>query len=415
MKRLLLAFFLCSAFTLHGNEKTDYSNIDVAWTVSWNRFYHSGTHLFYDYISSYEKGKELSHLPTQQEVSRQYPNPCGYGTGMEDCAILTGTMLGTLVDRYEQTGDEQMKNFASLLLEGLKRCSLIPGFSGFVARGVCTEDGKSFYYNSSRDQYTHCVHGVWKYYNSSLSNDSGRKIARSILTDIADRMHKNVIAENNFDFLQADGKPCPLGICRMWNVQPHEAARLPMFYAAAWNVTQKKEYYDLYRSYINEAIDQSEKIGNNYSAYVYLQMMYSFELLSELETDSLLQKRLQKLIKRVGQLALERSLDCLKEIQKIDKAELSMLGPDWRSVKEWHTQNGYKIPRWGKYRNIWHIIREAGESALVVFMTNDFMLANDEKEILQNVVSAMDYSHLSGCGVIFHVSAYWKARKYWDI
>lgn len=78
----------------------------------------------------------------------------------------------------------------------------------------------------------------------------------------------------------------------------------------------KKEYYDLYRSYINEAIDQSEKIGNNYSAYVYLQMMYSFELLSELETDSLLQKRLQKLIKRVGQLALERSLDCLKEIQK---------------------------------------------------------------------------------------------------
>ena len=82
MKRLLLAFFLCSAFTLHGNEKTDYSNIDVAWTVSWNRFYHSGTHLFYDYISSYEKGKELSHLPTQQEVSRQYPNPCGYGTGM---------------------------------------------------------------------------------------------------------------------------------------------------------------------------------------------------------------------------------------------------------------------------------------------------------------------------------------------
>ncbi|MBC5645686.1 hypothetical protein H8S77_22675 [Parabacteroides sp. BX2] len=389
--------------------------MDVAWTVSWNRFYHSGTHLFYDYISSYEKGKELSHLPTQQEVSRQYPNPCGYGTGMEDCAILTGTMLGTLVDRYEQTGDEQMKNFASLLLEGLKRCSLIPGFSGFVARGVCTEDGKSFYYNSSRDQYTHCVHGVWKYYNSSLSNDSGRKIARSILTDIADRMHKNVIAENNFDFLQADGKPCPLGICRMWNVQPHEAARLPMFYAAAWNVTQKKEYYDLYRSYINEAIDQSEKIGNNYSAYVYLQMMYSFELLSELETDSLLQKRLQKLIKRVGQLALERSLDCLKEIQKIDKAELSMLGPDWRSVKEWHTQNGYKIPRWGKYRNIWHIIREAGESALVVFMTNDFMLANDEKEILQNVVSAMDYSHLSGCGVIFHVSAYWKARKYWDI
>jgi len=88
-----------------------------------------------------------------------------------------------------------------------------------------------------------------------------------------------------------------------------------------------------------------------------------------------------------------------------------MLGPDWRFVKEWHTQNGYRIPRWGEYRNIWHIVREAGESALVVFMANDPVLANDEKSILHDVMSAMDYSHLSGCGIIFHVAAYWKASE----
>jgi len=46
-----------------------------------------------------------------------------------------------------------------------------------------------------------------------------------------------VTPENDFDFCRADGTRCPLGICRMWKVQPHEAARLPMIYAAAWDVT----------------------------------------------------------------------------------------------------------------------------------------------------------------------------------
>ncbi len=411
MRSLFLVVFFFLPLTVKGEKVLDYSVIEEAWAASWKRFYDTGTHLFYDYISSYEKGKELSHLPTREEVNRQYPNPCGYGTGMEDCVILTGTMLGTLADIYGQTKEEDLKERASQLLDGLKRCSLIPGFTGFVARGVCTEDGKSFYYNSSRDQYTHCVHGLWKYYDSPLADEDGKQLVCSILADIAERMHKNVVSENNYDFLRADGKQCPLGICRMWNVAPHEAARLPMFYAAAWHVTQNRKYYDLYRSYIHEAIEQSERIGNNYSAYVYLQMMYSFDLLLDLETEPSLQQRLHKLIERVGKLAFERSVYCLKEINKMDKTELSMLGPDWRFVKEWHTQNGYRIPRWGEYRNIWHIVREAGESALVVFMANDPVLANDEKSILHDVMSAMDYSHLSGCGIIFHVAAYWKASE----
>ena len=409
-----LFVFCLLSIVVKGEKKPDYSAIEEAWTASWERFYDTGTHLFYDYISSYEKGKELSHLPTRQEVNRQYPNPCGYGTGMEDCVILTGIMLETLVDIYGQTKEVGLKERASQLLDGLKRCSLIPGFTGFVARGICREDGKSFYYNSSRDQYTHCVHGLWKYYDSPLADEEEKQAVRFILIGIAERMYKNVVPENNYDFLRADGKQCPLGICRMWNVAPHEAARLPMFYAAAWHVTQNRKYYNLYRSYINEAVEQSERIGNNYSAYVYLQMMYSFELLLDLETESSLQLRLQKLIERVGELAFERSIYYLKEIRKMDKTKLTMLGPNWRFVKEWHTQNGYRIPLWGEYRNIWHVVREAGESALVVFMANDPILSNEEEKILRDIMSTMDYSHLSGCGIIFHVATYWKARKYWN-
>ena len=211
--------------------------VDNAWKIVWERFCHSSTMLFYDYISSYEKGKELSHLPTTKEIKEQYPNPCGYGTGMEDCMILSGTMLETIVDRYETTGETQMNEYASNLFKGIVSCSLIESCPGFVARGICVEDDKSFYINSSRDQYTHAVYGLWKYYNSPLCSSGQQDTIRLILTNIAERLIKNVTSENNYDLLRADNRPCPLGICRMWNVQSHEAARLPMFYAAAWAVT----------------------------------------------------------------------------------------------------------------------------------------------------------------------------------
>ena len=61
---------------------------EQAWEVTWSRFYLPRTHLFYDYLTSYEPGRGLAHLPTASEVARQVPNECGYGTGMEDGMIL---------------------------------------------------------------------------------------------------------------------------------------------------------------------------------------------------------------------------------------------------------------------------------------------------------------------------------------
>ena len=43
----------------------------------------------------------------------------------------------------------------------------------------------------------------------------------------------------------------------MWNVKGHEAARLPMIYAAAWDTTGKREYRDRYRQYLEPAVKQS--------------------------------------------------------------------------------------------------------------------------------------------------------------
>ena len=106
------------------------TNIEQAWDMVWTRFYLPQVQTFGDYLSSYDQGKEQAHLPTADEVKRQYPNPCGYSTGMEDGAILGGAMLRVLCDRFEVTNDELLREKAASVFAGLQRCVTVHGVCG---------------------------------------------------------------------------------------------------------------------------------------------------------------------------------------------------------------------------------------------------------------------------------------------
>ncbi|MEI3005224.1 MAG: hypothetical protein V8T87_11475 [Victivallales bacterium] len=43
------------------------------------------------------------------------------------------------------------------------RCGTVHGQDGFIARGISPHDGKSCYSNSSRDQFTLAVYGMWRF------------------------------------------------------------------------------------------------------------------------------------------------------------------------------------------------------------------------------------------------------------
>jgi len=103
---LSIAIFALLCGQIHAQNAT--TNIEQAWDMVWSRFYLPQVQTFGDYLSSYEKGKEQAHLPTAEEVKRQYPNPCGYSTGMEDGAILGGAMLSVLCDRFAVTKDASL-------------------------------------------------------------------------------------------------------------------------------------------------------------------------------------------------------------------------------------------------------------------------------------------------------------------
>jgi len=386
--------------------------MDRAWQVTWTRFYLDKVQTFADYLSSYEEGKEQAHLPTLDEVKQQYPNPCGYSTGMEDGAILGGAMLSLICDRYAVTKDASLKENAAAAFAGLQRCATVHGVRGFVARNVSEHDGVSVYINSSRDQVTHFVHGLWQYYNSPLPSDEIKQQIRDVLAAVADRMIEFVTPENDYDFLRADGQRCPLRICRMWNVQAHEAARLPMIYAAAWDVTREEKYREQWRRYIVEATAQSATPEPHKPAYALLQMQISLEVLHALEPDADLKNTLLERMRHVRELAAKRFVSTLNQIANKSAEDMRMLGPDWRKVNVWKNQKGYKNPQWGAYREIWHITREAGESSLILMMVDADKTTPEQMTKLETMIRDFDYLHNSSCGIIYHQAAYWKARRF---
>ncbi|MFK5924465.1 MAG: hypothetical protein QM496_19990 [Verrucomicrobiota bacterium] len=414
----LLVAFLVAASGAAKAESTSAAlekKMDQAWEVAWGRFFHKDVETFMDYLSSYEEGKELTHLPSAEEVNRQYPNPCGYSTGMEDGMILGGAMLSLICDRFSVTGEDDLRDRSAQVFRGMRRCVTVHGVPGFVARNICPEDRKSIYINSSRDQYTHFVHGLWKYYHSPLADEATKIEIRNILAAVADRMIEYVTPKNDYDFCRADGKRGPLGICRMWNVQAHEAARLPMIYAAAWDTTGNEAYRKLWRKYAAKAVAQSASPDKNNPAYALLQMQVSLEVLYQLEPDQDLKEKISKVMKHVSALAEHRLDHTIKRIAKKSSEEMSMLGPDWRQAKEWKNRGGYKNPQWGPYREIWHLTREAGESALVPLMVNQASMGDGSKQQLKGLILQTDYLHNSSCGIIYHLAAYWKARRYKEI
>jgi hypothetical protein len=375
--------------------------VDQAWDVSWKRFYLPKTHLFYDYLTSYEPGRELEHLPTADEVRRQYPNECGYGTGMEDGMISAGVMLSLIVDRYAVTKDESLRQRALDVFEGIELCATAHGVPGFLARGVCSEDLKSIYPNSSRDQYTHAVHGLWVYSHSPLCSQETREKISTILAAIADRMTRNVTHQNDYDSLRADGTRDTRGISRMWNVKGHEAARLPMIYAAAWDVTGKQEYYDLYRKYVKPAVEQSFSVEDQQPTYAWLQMQASLELLSLLERDSVLKQKMHQIMVMVSKRCASRARWAGKSAEKLD---LTMLCSDWRT--------GEGLSWKGHYRKVWYCIRESGEAAMTQLMLEDATFPEEQQQLLTRAITRLDYERVSSNGIFYLQAAYWKARRF---
>lgn len=360
----------------------------------WTRFYSPETNLFYDYLTSYETGKELAHLPQRDEVRRQYPNPCGYGTGMEDCMISAGVMMTAVLSRYRCESYEEGPARAEMIFRGIERSiESVPG-EGFVARGRSPFAPELFYINSSRDQVTHAVAAMWEYYRSGLPSEEINKRIRKCVKEVADRMFRNVTAENNYDFLCADGSPCRYGICKMENVMPHEAARLAMIYAVAWDVTGEDQYFRLWRQKIRAAAEGSRDPNPSTATYGLLQMQESLAILSELEPEDPIRGILLEAAQDASLLAASR-ISRLTGLE--NQIDLTAVAPHWREA------GGLVDP----YRSVWYYPRERGEIILTLLKDPNKRLYPELESFLTRSVEIVDFSRNSSCGVFDLLASWW--------
>lgn len=239
----------------------------------------------------------------------------GYGAGLEDCAIFGGVALSGLLDKYEVTHLPEVRRDASRIARGLMNLASAHPYRGFVARGLCVEDGTSICRLSSRDQVTHWAHGLARYFLSGLATDGEKAEIRLLFTEVSERMLRNVTEANGWNFLQADGTMDPRGVCKMRRTYPHEAARLAMLYALAWLVTGDEKWRGLYEDLREEALDGSCALATAPDSlvrgmmpdYSLMQMNTSLEALLWVERDEGLRARIVRAMSVCAGIAAARA------------------------------------------------------------------------------------------------------------
>lgn len=282
------------------SKRVDPKIVDAAWHFVCTRLFFPATDLIYDHVTD-----DPSYFPTREEAMASFPNPCGYGTGMEDSMINAGSMLLACVNRYRRERCEEALQMAHRLVNGVYKCWSSARSHGFLPRSVTPSDGVSHYVDSSRDQYTLCVYGLHVYLKSGMATPFERERICRILVSFAERAEQNVTPENNYDMLREDGLPTVCTV--MWGetLGNHEFLRLPMIYLAAWSVSCDARWMERYLEICDEAIARSLPMAGRYwHLYTLQQMQMSARLCYDLDPDEKRRMRYRNVMHAVADYAI---------------------------------------------------------------------------------------------------------------
>lgn len=350
----ILILFCMTSLSAQDNAELE-QRINRLWEYSAKTFRSPKTGLFYG--RTLHKLPPLRSYPTREQYRRGEYRTQGYkkgdeksvgynlhggGSGTEDCSLFTGTLLAAMCDKYTATGDSSCRQQARMAYEGLRSAATAHGEPGFIARGVCHEDGKTIFAGTSRDQYTNAVYGFWRYYCSSLSSEREKAEIRSILCAVADKMIREISPENNYSFRFAYGLPDDRGVAKMYSPTPsYVTLRLAMIYAAAWDVSGNRTYYDLFLKYLDNGltgtekwIEEQQKAKPRHArspAYVVLQQAHALELAAKTVKDPEKGKRILDVFRTLCSFAEESPFYAkarFRDLAEIVGGQLKM--PGWQ-------------------------------------------------------------------------------------
>jgi hypothetical protein len=387
---------------------------EEAWNFIWEKLFLDETNLFYDYITSYEINKRFSHLPSAEEIKRQTPNPCGWGTGMEDSMLNGGVAMDLICLRYEQTGDETCRELAEKVFKGMCLCAEVHGKKGFVVRSVSPLDEESCYINSSRDQFTLFVYGVWRFWRSPLSSKESKEKARDLLIATAEYCEKTILKENDYNLLRLDGQKAM--VSKMEECYTHEIMRLPMFYAAAWDASGNDHWREMYLKYALPGIEINLQMDRKRGWWdiELSQMQFSLRLLYEVETEKALKDKYAETMNIGAELA-ELELGKKQIEWRAFTGSLSCVNTPWRKMdfklRDEENTGLHDCSLWGgypymlpKFPDEFHesaaLLRSYGNLASSVFLAPERKPQEKAIEYFLEFYQAPDYKLCGSGGVI---------------
>lgn len=378
------------------------------WDKAFERFYCKENGLFYEFVTDC-MSKAWENLPAVSEIEKMYPNPCGWGTGMEDSVMNGAAAVDALISAC-CIGDENLNKITSELVCGILKCTEVSENCGFVARSISPYDNKSHYIESSRDQYTHFVYSLLRYYFSDLSDEDTKERIRKALVSVAEKCKREVTPENDYNMLREDGS---IGkVNKMWgNIAAHERMRMPMIYLAAYKASEKEEYLLLYRQYRDEALEKSldynEKTSRLYCA---LQMMCSLRLVYEYDEDEKFRNRLLPLMNRLAEYGEEKAVNNSVEFSKaLYRDKLDYAFKPWRTVNMFDggEYNGYRYLNPGqselKENSAFYPVREVGEGALLAAMCPHRRVSDEVLLALLRMADAVDVEKQSSVYALLYL------------
>ena len=369
------------------------AQFESLWQCIWQKLFCSKTNLFYDTLP----GNDLiENLPLPEEIALQVPNPCGWGTGMEDSMLNAGNMLLASLNRYDSEADERFAEQARKVFAGMALCASVGKSQGYLARSVSPFDCKSYYINSSRDQYTHFVYSAYIYYNHKLCSGNDRALIKKFLTDFAERCLQNVTAENNYDLLRDDGK---IGMVSQMDgeICPHEALRLGMIYLAAWKVSGDERFAAAYHAGRTRWLELTESITFecDWLAFALLQMQYSLRLIWMLDDDESVKIRLLKVMQKTADYA-QRYICRNHQLLQDGNLDFSIINPPWR--ERMHTymrvcsNYAYIVPHLDRefLTKNFMPVRESGEGLIIQQLCPGYQIPEEQVAALIDLTMALD-------------------------
>jgi len=290
-----------------------------------DRFIHPATHLILDHYAPPDTF-DSPMLPTVEEVRSCIPNPTGWATGIEDAGINNGVYLDGLVQAAEVGADAAGAELAQRIFDGLVLLATA-GNTGFVARYVLP-DRETHYPNSSVDQYTMAVYGLWRFHRSSIADADAKRKVEEILDRIAWRVRRD-----EYTIARDDGNS-NVFVCDLELIRPDRGSRLLEVFRAAHDVTGNEAWRQEYlkkvledgKARLHSAMDDENVRWCSWGLH---QTAVSLRLLYELEDDEAFRQVYEQSLSHIAR-RFEPQLENFRREPGPPPEDASM--PSWRAL-----------------------------------------------------------------------------------